>query len=678
VTESLCPFDSYCAKIACMPGHPRRFLPFSFLLILLFLAGVQGSKAQTAFTATLTTPDTSDFPHLNAYLDVHDPAGAFVHGLSPQDVTMLENDIQVPVSALQEQKPGVQFVIAITPGETFTIRDTEGVSRYEYLLQGLLAGTWINQPSGSDDFSLLTLGGPQITHSSDPAALQSSLEEYLPDENQTIPSLEVLASALQVASDPTSQPGMERAVLFITPPQASEVSLGLQSIISSARQQNIHIFVWMIGSQEVFDLPEADLLRNLADQTGGNYFAFSHDEPVPDLESFLESLRYIYHLGYDSQITAAGSQQVAAQVTVGSEQITTQPQPFELDLQAPVPMLLAPPVEIVRSFHNGSTPGITGVEADLLPSEQEIKIQVTFPDGYDRSLTRTRFYVDGALISENTSPPFDRFGWDLRPYTQDSVHTLSIEAVDNLGITGNSGETSVKIIVPTTTQGLMVAVSQKRPLLVGVVVFISASILVLVLILGGRIRPKPHPGQVRLSADPFEKTRPVGYRERMRQRRDPVTQPVKIASVPPALQSRSRSNRWSEWLPWLKHKEEPIPALAYLLPLTGTDETTLPAPLRIIADDTTLGRDARQANLVIADPSIEGLHARIHHEGKSFLITDNGSVAGTWVNYNQIPSMGTQLEHADIIHLGQIGFRFNLAEPSQVRRVVVTPLEPDQ
>jgi hypothetical protein len=678
VTKSPCPFDSYCAKIACMPGHRGRFLPICLLLIISFLAGVQGSKAQAAFTATLTSPDTSDFPHLNAYLDVHDPAGAFVHGLSPQDVNMLENDILIPVSALQELKPGVQFVVAITPGQTFTIRDPQGVSRYEYLLQRLLAGTWVNQPSGSDDFSLLTLGGPQLTHSSDPGALQSSLEKYIPDATQTYPSLEVLASALQVASDPTSHPGMERAILFITPPQDIGVSLGLQSIISSASKQNIRIYVWMIGSQDVFDLPETDLLRNLADQTGGTYFAFSHDEPVPDLESFLEPLRYIYHLGYDSQITAAGSQQVAAQVTVGSEQITTQPQPFELDLKAPVPVLLTPPQEIVRSFINRPTPGITGIEADLLPTEQVIKIQLTFPDGYDRPLTRTSFYVDGALISENTSPPFDRFVWDLRPYTQDSMHTLTVEAVDNLGITGKSGETFVKIIVPSTTQGVMVAVSQKRPLLVAVVVFISASILVLVLILGGRIRPKPHPGQVRLSADPFEKTRPVGYRERMRRLRDPVTQPVKIASAPPALQSRTRSKRWREWLPWLKPKEEPLPAIAYFLPLTGTDETTIPALLRIIADDTTLGRDPLQADLVIADPSIEGLHARIHHEGKSFLITDNGSVAGTWVNYNQIPSMGTHLEHADIIHLGKIGFRFNLAEPDQLRTLVVTPLELDQ
>ncbi len=102
---------------------------------------------------------------------MHDPTGAFVHGLTPQDVTLQENGVQVPVSELQEQKPGVQFVIAITPGASFTIRDALGVSRYEYLLQGLLAGTWEDQPSGVDDFSLLTMGGPQLTHSSDPACV---------------------------------------------------------------------------------------------------------------------------------------------------------------------------------------------------------------------------------------------------------------------------------------------------------------------------------------------------------------------------------------------------------------------------------------------------------------------------------------------------------------------------
>jgi hypothetical protein len=658
-----------------MSGRTWRFLPTIVTLFIIFHFSVGGSTAQTAFIATLSTPDTTSFPHLKAYLDVHDPAGEFVHGLTPQDVTLQENGDQVSVSELQEHKPGVQFVIAITPGTSFSIRDSLGISRYEYLLQGILAGTWKNQPAEADDFSLLTMGGPQLTHTSDVAELRSALETYTPDGSNAIPSLEVLASALQVASDPTNRPGMERAILFITPPQGTDVSLGLQSIIASATQQNIHIYVWLVAAPEVFDLPEIEQLRNLADQTHAAFFAFSLDETVPDLESLLEPLRYIYQLGYDSQIAIAGTQQVAAQVTIGSELITTQPQSFDLNLQAPAPTLLNPPTQIVRNYSNSPTPETSSVPGDLQPVVELLTIQVTYPDGYDRPLTRTSLYVDGTMVAENTSPPFDQFIWDLRPYTQDGVHTLSIEATDNLGLVGKTGDVPVEIIVPSTTQGVIVAVSQNRQLVVGVTVFISASILILVLILGGRIHPKLYPGQVRPPAGSTEKTRPKGYRERMRQLRDPVTQPVKISSTL-KVQAKTRSKNWRERVPWLKRKEEPTPAMAYLIPLVGSDEPTLPAPLQITTEDVTLGSDPHQASLVITDPSIEGLHARIHHEDKSFLLTDAGSIAGTWVNFEQVTPNGTTLEHADIIHLGRVGFRFKLSEPGQLGKVVIIPLEP--
>jgi hypothetical protein len=133
-----------------------------------------------------------------------------------------------------------------------------------------------------------------------------------------------------------------------------------------------------------------------------------------------------------------------------------------------------------------------------------------------------------------------------------------------------------------------------------------------------------------------------------------------------------------ERLPWLKPKEKTAPALAHLVPLVGSDEITLPSPIQIIADDVTLGCDPLLANLVIADPSIEGLHARIHYEDKVFQITDAGSVAGTWVNFTIVPPEGIRLEHADIIHLGRVGFRIILAEPERLRKIVVTPQEPEQ
>ncbi len=677
MTESLCPFDFSYATIPCMSSRLGRFLPTSLILFIIFFVCVGSSAAQGAFTATLTAPDTSDFPHLTAFLDVHDTIGEFVHGLTLQDVRLLENGLPVPVSELQEQKPGVQLVIAVTPGVSFTMRDTQGISRYEYLLQGLLAGTWGRQNAGGDDFSLLTIGGPQLTHSSKPAALQSLLEAYKPNDPNAIPSLKVLASALQVASDPTVRPGMERAILFITSPQETDVSLGLQSIIASASQQNIHIYVWLVAATEEFDTPATNQLRHLADQTHATFFAFSQNEPVPDLESLFEPLRYVYQLGYDSQITSAGSQQVAAQVTIGTESITSSEQSFELNLQLPVPTIMNPPVEIVRNYSSQPTQGTTVITDDLLPVEQVLKIQVVYPDGYDHAIALARLYVDGVIAVENTSPPFDQFIWDLRPYTQDGLHNLSVEVTDELGLVGKTGETSVNIMVPSSTQGMIVAVSQKQSLVIGATVLVSASILVLVLILGGRIHPKLYPGQARYASSSSEKTRPAGYRDRLRMSKDPVTQPVKIITAS-QVRARPPSKSWIERIPWLKRKEKPLPVMAHLLPLVGSDEPTLPAPLQITVEDVILGSDPHQVDLVIIDPSIEGVHARIHHEAGSFLITDAGTVAGTWVNYNQVGPQGMYLENADIIHLGIVGFRFKLSEPGQSLKIIVTPLEPNQ
>ena len=660
-----------------MSGRTGRVLPSIFFLLILCLSSVGGSLAQGTTIATLSVPDTSQFPYLTAYLDVHDLSGAFLHGLSAQDVILQENELQVPVSELQELKPGVQFVIAISPGESFTIRDGLGVSRYEYLRQGLLSGAWAGQPPGGDDFSLVTMGGPQLSHSSDPADLRSSLEAYLPGDPPNTPTLEVLASALQVVSDPLKRPGMERAILFVTPPQGDEVSLGLQSIVTSATQQNIHIYVWLVASPESFDLPAIDQLRDLAFQTHAGFFAFSYQEPVPDLDTILEPLRYVYQVQYDSQVARPGSQQLVAQISTANELISTQPTSFEIDLQAPVVTLLKVPVEIVRSFTNLPTEGPQDANATLVPGVEVIKIRVAFPDGYERSLTRTSLYVDEKVAADNTRPPFDQFTWDLSPYTQGGVHSVSVEVVDDLGFTGKSAPLSITITLPTATQGVIEAVSHNRPLIIGAAVLIAASILVLLLILGGRIHPRPYPGQVKLPASIADKIRPVMVSDRSHHSSQTSRQPLSSATIP-AGQDGSPWERLLGRLPWLRPKKMPAPALAYLVPLVGSDEITLPSPLQINTETMTLGRDPQQASLEIDDPSIEGLHARLQHAGRSFLLTDASSVAGTWVNFTLVPPEGVRLEHADVIHLGRVGFRFLLAEPERVRKIVVTPLEPEQ
>jgi hypothetical protein len=209
----------------------------------------------------------------------------------------------------------------------------------------------------------------------------------------------------------------------------------------------------------------------------------------------------------------------------------------------------------------------------------------------------------------------------------------------------------------------------------GLVVVVS--ILVLALILGGRIHPRPHPGQPKPVKGKGSAGRSIGIQHPITIREKP-SESGKTAMGINSNQVSALPARWWQRVRWLRHKEEPVHARAYLVPLVGFDEPTLPGPLQITTDEVTLGSDFHQAELVINDASIDRVHARILYDGKTHLITDAGTVAGTWVNYVEVAPDGTALVHMDIIHLGRIGFRFQLSEPGPLRKIIVIPLETSQ
>jgi predicted component of type VI protein secretion system len=61
---------------------------------------------------------------------------------------------------------------------------------------------------------------------------------------------------------------------------------------------------------------------------------------------------------------------------------------------------------------------------------------------------------------------------------------------------------------------------------------------------------------------------------------------------------------------------------------------------------------------------VEALHARLRQdETGAYILSDEGSVAGTWVNYAPISTGGIRLEHGDILHIGRVIFRFSLLKP---------------
>ncbi len=94
-------------------------------------------------------------------------------------------------------------------------------------------------------------------------------------------------------------------------------------------------------------------------------------------------------------------------------------------------------------------------------------------------------------------------------------------------------------------------------------------------------------------------------------------------------------------------------------------------------NETTFGRNPREATHIIEDPSVEEVHARLSRAGKgAFRLSDLGSIAGTWVNYTPVSKEGTVIEHGDLIHIGRLGYRFALRNPDRVRKPVIIPKEP--
>jgi predicted component of type VI protein secretion system len=92
----------------------------------------------------------------------------------------------------------------------------------------------------------------------------------------------------------------------------------------------------------------------------------------------------------------------------------------------------------------------------------------------------------------------------------------------------------------------------------------------------------------------------------------------------------------------------------------------------------TFGIDPVQSSYVLDDASVAPLHARLRQtDDGGYLLQDNNSIAGTWVNYEPIPREGYRLTHGDVVHFGQLMYRFTLrAAPTPQRpRVIVQTSE---
>ncbi len=625
---------------------PSR-IPWRFLILLLITSLVfpaASARAQEAGAVSVFPPETTKFPTITTLLDTFDDQGQYLLGLTPQNVTVLENGQEITPDAVQASNPPLSVVVAINSGPILGVRDGFGVSRYDKAVAVISNWAGARPAENPDDVSLAWNGGILASHLA-PAQWKIRFDAFDSDPRVSQPSLAALSFALDAALEAKSVPGGKKAILLVSGHLDNESAAGLSDISARAQQAGIRVFVWLVDSESFLTHSGALALQTLAESTGGRYLTFTGSETLPDPEEWFSPLRHIYQLTYTSKIRAGGQHSLLVQINANGLALTTPPVNFQLNVEPPSVALLSPPVQIIRQ--NPAKP--FDIES-FTPVDQPISVLVEFPDGFQRALKRVTLLVDDQKVAENTSEPFKKFTWDLSAYIASDNHTLQVEVEDVLGMSRLSASIPVRVTVIQPPGGVTGFVLQNSSAVTIGFIVLAGVVLLGILILGGRSFVT------------------LAERRRARNRNlDPVTQPIHTSAEP--KKDAPRANPF----PWLRRKAPPPPA--YFVPLTPDGLPARGDPIPLTGREMTFGTDPTQATNVLDHLSVSPLHARLRltDEG-AFLFMDQNSIAGTWVNYESISNEGRFLKHGDMVNFGQFMYRFVLGKPPAASKPTIINL----
>lgn len=611
----------------------------SFLLFLLLIGIPSGIYAQTSTRLSLRSLDTGQFPLVSGFVDARQAGGAVIEGLQAEDLFVFEDGRAQPLDNLRLVESDWRVAVAINPGEGFAIRDAEGFNRYEFVLNAL--SRWgqgmINVQNST--LSLVTPEGVASVYGPATAWLDA-LESYVPDFSNVRPNLQALRSALLVANQPAEVAGTGSAIWLITGAPVPEELTAIDELADQALQEGIPVFVWLVDSNALFESAEALALQNLAISSGGSFFAFSGEEEFPIAESYFDSLGSVYTFQYSSQIQNAGTHEVSLSLETEAQSISSQRLSFNLDLQAPSPILLSPPSLIQRA------PSEEDSEI-LAPFSQAIEIVIEFADGYERDLLRSSLFVNGERVADNRSAPFTRFAWDLSDYQNSQSVTLRVEAEDELGLIGSSPEHVINLEVEPISTSVLAVVGRNLPAVGGVAVLLAAGAVFVVFILSGRITPpsllrrekaSPEP----ISTDPLLDS-PLAFEDMARA-------PAEPEAIERRIEDRASVVAAATGL-----------EAAYLQPISQDENLPAKDLIVLAGHEFLIGSDDEQSYFQIDDPSVEAVHSSIRRlEDGGFEVADMGSESGTWLNYAPVTRKGAKVHDGDLIHIGRVPFRFQL------------------
>jgi hypothetical protein len=597
-----------------------------FIVLLMSLGIPLIGTAQATANVRVSDPVIDAFPRVTLFVQVTGEDGQRLDNLPRASFRLFEDNNLTLDLSLNEALVGTRLVFVLNTNSDLRIRDTLGRSRFDLARNELLE--WWTLPDftrlGFDDYNLVTAGGTLITHSNSIAELASRLDALEPDFLEEQTAYRLLFESLDLTTERPPVTGMQSAIIFFTSLPKPPLDVPVDNIIARAQGTNTAIYPVLLASPQALEQPEAELLVRIAQETGGQLVVYQEESGLEDLAQTIASQRLQYRLEYTSQATTPGTHNIRLEVSLDGQEIANLERNYNLDLQVPDVVLLEPPEFIQRTTDDPTIP-----LASLPPNEREIPFLTTFPDQYERPLAASQLLVDGQVADQRIEAPFSPLTWDLKTYLENGTHQLQVRVVDSIGMEGLSSVYPVSLEVELPPQGIAAVRPAMGYLLVAIGVLLVGIVLAWGFVSIGRRAALPVP----------------------------VRRTVRSADT---IKKRTA----------LKREPPEGPAEAFLRPI-DSERTGLSA-IPLTGIDHVVGADPSLAASPIQDPSVDRLHARLIRQADgSYLLRDQDSTAGTWVNFEPVGDQGIRIRHGDIIHFGIAEFRFELVDPPTPRTIII-------
>lgn len=621
--------------------HPRwsirstaKWMVALFWVVIILLSISIPGYSQDTNTIEISKPETSSFPDLSVYFRVIDGSGSFDKQLDLNSVHILEDGQVISPETLELQEPGLHLVFAVNEGPTLANRYAQ-VARIDKVKTALTEWAGSKTLTTMDDFSLVTNSGILATSLDQPSDWVKTLDNYLPDLRAAKPGVASLSTAVDLAAQKN---GINKtaAVLYFTSLPSEDQFAGIEDAFSRAKLAGVRLFIILAGPQTYDTDENAAILIRAANETDGNFLIFSGPEEPPNLGKWFDPLTYVYKASYVSKINAGINHRLVLRINRGQSAQESDPVSFTLNVLPPNPIFLSPPAQVERTWTE--TKRIR--DSVLTPDSIPLEIMIEFPDGLDRDLIYSRLFVDGKMVAENTSPPFDQFAWNIDSFTTSAVHKISATIEDQVGFIVETVELPVEVVIQPKPQNWMQKLFSA---------FNAATILLFLVIASAGIL------LVSLAIRTMRINR-ASKIKRIRKLEDPLTQPVQIENE--IIHPKPKSSLNEEWphLPGMG-----LAPARLVLQSTSQDTITNMAEIPISLGRTTFGNDPKKASVVLPLPLISSLHARIVRDDQDiFKIYDEGSASGTWLNYAPVSQYGARLEHGDLVQFGTVAYRFEI------------------